>query len=209
MTVWTISAQPGTGGEQLAGALASRAGVPLLDRAQLAELGRALDLDVPAPEDLERRVCGRLNAIALSLAMSAGSSNAFRELQLRRTLPGIARAVLAEAAKRPCVIVAVAAFAVLGDRAGAVHVRLHAPLAWRVERYGRLELVDRRRAERAVRRADHLQQAWVKTLFGADVDDHPRFSLAVDVSRFCDERLVELLLAAGGAAASVGALTAA
>jgi cytidylate kinase len=45
---------------------------------------------------------------------------------------------------------------------------------------------------------DHLNHAWVKTLYHVDVDDSRLFSIVVDASRFSPERVVEILLAAGG-----------
>jgi cytidylate kinase len=79
-------------------------------------------------------------------------------------------------------------------------VRLRGPLDRRIDEYRREHVVDRRCAEKAVRRDDHLQHAWVRTLYDADVDDPGRFSLVLDASRFTTERIVEILLAAGGLA---------
>jgi cytidylate kinase len=84
-----------------------------------------------------------------------------------------------------------------------VHVRLHAPLEWRIAAYCRDEVVDRRRAEKAIRHDDHQKRAWVQTLYHVDVDDAELFSLVVDVSRFPLDRLVEILLAAGATRAAV------
>ena len=132
--------------------------------------------------------------------MTRGSADAFHELQLRLTLPELGRAVAAEATRAPCVILASGAFAALRERPGAVHVRLWAPLEWRVDRYRERGLVDRHAAEAAVHHHDHLQHTWVRTLFHLDVDDPRHFSLVLEESRFPNERLVEILLADGGGA---------
>ncbi|HEX7082720.1 MAG TPA: cytidylate kinase family protein [Gaiellaceae bacterium] len=197
--VWTIAAQEGTGGERVAAALAAAAGVPSLDREALTEVAHAVAPQIGGVEDLERRVGGRLELVALSMALTAGAADAYRELELRRRLPELGRSVLAEAARQPCVILAPGAFAALGDHPGAVHVRLRAPLVWRVASFARERLVDHRCAEKAVRRADHREHAWVRSLYGADIDDAGAFTLVVDTSRLCRDRIVELLLAAAGA----------
>jgi len=57
-----------------------------------------------------------------------------------------------------------AAFACLRDHPGAVHVRLLAPRAWRIEEYARHELVERSRAIKAIDHDDHAQRAFVRTL---------------------------------------------
>jgi cytidylate kinase len=202
MGLWTISAQAGTGAPAIAGALASRAGVDLVDRKRLLALAHEMDPDVDETSDLEARLGGRLNTFALSLALSSGSPVALRELRLRQALPQLGRAVLREAARRPAVIVAPGAFAALRDQPNAVHVRLRAPFAWRVAAYQRQEVVDRRCAEKAVRHDDEQRRAWVRALHHVDLDDLTQFTLVVDVSRLSTERVVDLLLAACAARAT-------
>ena len=197
MAVWTISAQAGTGGDDLAARLAVAAGVPLLDRKTLALFAHALNPVVENGEELEARVGGPLNLAALSMAMTTSSVDAFQELQLRPTLPELGRAVVADAARYPCVILATAAFAALPEHPSAIHVRLRAPLDWRIASYRREHLVDRRCAEKALKRSDHLSHTWVKTLYRLDCDDSRLFSVVLDASRFSTDRLVEILLAAG------------
>ncbi len=198
MGVWTIAAQEGTGGEGLAVELAAQADVRLLDRHALALIAHELDPAFPLDDELEARLGGRLNALALSTAISTGSVDAALELRLRRALPAVGRAVLAEAARNPCVIYAPAAFAALGDHPGVVHTRLQAPLPSRIVSYQREHLLDRRRAAKCVKHADHGTRAWVRSLYGVDIDDARYFSVVVDVSRFPSQRLVDMLLAAAG-----------
>jgi cytidylate kinase len=80
-----------------------------------------------------------------------------------------------------------------------VHVRIRAPFAWRVAEYQRAELVDRHQAEKALRHADRLEHAWVKFLYGVEVDDVSRYGLVLDASRLPRDRIVETLIAVGGA----------
>ena len=202
MTVWTISAQEGTGGTRVAAALAAAAGVPLLDREGLSVLAHAFDPALPEFDELEARF-GRFTMLSLSAALSVGSVEAFQEVDLRHRLPDLGRAVLGEAARSSCVIYVPAAFAALSDHPSALHVRLCAPLECRIASYQREHIVDRRCAEKALKRDDHRIQAWVKSLYRADIDDGRRFSLVLDTSRFTPERLVEILLAAGGVQAAL------
>jgi hypothetical protein len=195
MQVWTISAQEGTGGSLIAAELARAAGVPLLDRQAL--LARAHEVNPALTGDLEARF-SRFTMLSLSAALSVGSAEAFKEVELRQQLPELGRALLGETARSPCVIYLPAAFAALQDHPSAIHVRLCAPLECRISAYQRENLVDRRCAEKKLKHADHRTQAWVKSLYRVDIDDARRFSLVLDASRFSRERLVEILLAAGG-----------
>src|SRR2546430_4764976 len=197
MTVGRIGARGGTGGARLAAELALAADVPLLDRTALGALAHQLDPACPEDNELERHLGGRLNTLALSTAITAGSPEAFREIELRHKLPALGRAVVAEAARRPCVIYAPAAFAALVEHPAAVHVRLWAPLEWRISAYQREQLVDRRCAEKALKRDDHGKRAWVKSLYDVDIDDLPLLSVVVDASHFSPDRLFPTLLIAG------------
>jgi hypothetical protein len=199
MTIWTLSAQAGVDGAAVGADLAATAGVPLYDRHGLAELAEQLQIAIPDVDDVEERFCGR-GALALSFATGTGSgaAAAFSELKLRRELPELGRRLLAEAARRSCVIEAPAAFAALIEHPGAVHVRLRAPFAWRVAAYQRAELVDRHHAEKALRHADRIEHAWVKFLYGLEVEDTARYGLVLDASRLSHDRIVETLIAAGG-----------
>jgi cytidylate kinase len=197
VTVWTISAQEGTGGTHVAAELAAAAQVPLLDREGLSLLAHQIEPALPVLDELEERF-GRFTMLSLSAALSVGAAEAFQEVELRHKLPELGRVVLGEAARSPGVIYVPAAFAALAEHPSAVHVRLCAPLECRIASYQREHLVDRRCAAKALKQADHRMQAWVKSLYHADIDDAKRFSLVLDTSRFSPERLVEILLAAGG-----------
>jgi Cytidylate kinase-like family len=200
MAVWTISAQPGTPGREVAVELAARAGVPFYDRKALEPLVHELSPELGNLDDVEGRFGGRLNALALSLAMNYGASSAFRELELRRTLPELGHKVVGEIARQPAVILASAAAAqALHDRPGAVHARLWAPKEWRVAAYARSEMVDHATAEHDVAHADHVERNWVSALFDIRVDDPTLYTVVLDASRLDPDLIVDVLLAAAGA----------
>ncbi len=204
MAVWTISAQEGTPGDRVAAGLAVAAGVPLYDRLGLAELARGMELEIPELERIEERFCGRYSHLLLMAAGAAAVPDTISELRLREALPELGRQVLGEAARCACVIDAAAAFAVLRDHPNAIHVRLQAPFEHRVAAYQHDHLVDRHRAEKAVKHADHLQHAWVRTLYHLDVEDDSRYTIVLDTSRLSPDRLVEILVASAGATAVAG-----
>ena len=133
------------------------------------------------------------------MAMISGpvTGAVIQELQLLRKLPELGRAVLTEATRRPCIILAPAAFAASQQHSSAIHVRLHAPLAARVATYQREHLVDHDRARNAVTHNDRSQHDWVRTLYHADLTEDALFTIALDTSRFTREQLVNILLAAG------------
>lgn len=201
MAVWTISAQPGTPGAEVAAALAARADVPLFDRKALVPIVHELSPELSDLDDVEGRFGGRLNALALAIAMTYGSPGAFRELELRRVLPELGRQVIGEIARQPAVILAAAAAQALRDHPGAVHARLWAPDDWRVAAYSRTELVNRASAARELARADQVERAWVRALFDIRVDDPTLYTVVLNASRFAPDRICDVLLAAAGTGA--------
>ena len=201
MAVWTISAQEGTGGARVAAALAAAADVSLVDRETLALLAHEADPALPVLDDVEGRFGSRFKLLSLSTAMTAGSVDAFFEVELRQKLPALGRAVMDRAARSPCVIYAGAGFAALPDHPTAIHLRLWAPLAWRITAYQREQIVDRPCAEKALKCDDQRKKDLVRSLYHVDIDDARRFSLVLDASRFSPDRIVEILLAAGGVTA--------
>jgi hypothetical protein len=198
MAVWTISAQAGTPGVEVAAGLAARAGVPLFDRKALEPIVHEFNPKLGDLDDIEGRFGGRLNALALAVAMTYGAPGAFRELELRRTLPELGRKVMGEVARRPAVILATAAAQGLRDRPGAVHARLWAPEGWRVAAYGRTEVVNRASAALELAHADQVERAWVRALFDVRVDDPALYTVVLDASRLAPDRIVDVLLAATG-----------
>lgn len=212
MAVWTISAELGSGGDRVAAALAAAADVPLVDRHALALLAHDLNPEVRGAEtidDLERCVGkGGVTLLALGVPFSPLAGDMVRQLQLHHALPALGRAVTAQAARRPCVIAAAGAFAAMEAHPGAVHVRLRAPLEYRIARYAQEQLVSRRCAEKAVRGDDHRKHAWLRSIYHVDIGDPRHFSVVLDASRFSSDRLVETLLALGGVPLASPALVA-
>lgn len=149
-------------------------------------------------ERLPQRIGGRMIAAALGLASTTlACAEAVRELRFRDELLQVARDVLGEATNASCVLATSVGFAALKDDPSAVHVRLRAPLEWRIATYQRESVVDRQTAEKAVKHADHQRHLLAKAMYRADADDESNFSLVLDVSRFSVDRMVEILLAAG------------
>jgi Cytidylate kinase-like family len=197
MAVWTVSAQPGTPGLEVAAGLSARAGIPLFDRKALEPIVHEFSPELGDLDDVEGRFGGRLTAMALASAMIYGAPDAFREVELRRALPDLGRRVLSEVARHPAVILASAAASALREHPAAVHARIWAPREWRVAAYSRTEMVDREKAAREVAHADHVERAWVHALFDVRVDDPTLYTVVLDASRLPVDRIVGVLLAAG------------
>jgi cytidylate kinase len=198
MAVWTVSWQEGSGGDEVARLLAERAEVPLVDREAVTAIARRFGWTTEQASEYERHLPGPLNRLALSLGMGMWASGAVvEELDRPKTLAEAVELVYKQAARWPCVLLGRAGFAILADHPGCVHVRIRAPLTWRIERVARLEYVSRAEARERILADDRKRAAYVKLLYSADIDDPSHFDLICDASRFSQDALVELLLLAG------------
>ncbi|TML20936.1 MAG: cytidylate kinase-like family protein [Actinobacteria bacterium] len=176
MTIWTISAQEGTGGDWVAAELTAAADVPRLDREMLARSAHELnpdELKVEDIEEVEERFGGRLSALSLSMAMMTASTAAavLLEIELRHRLPDLGRAVFNEVARRPCVILSPGR---LRRATGASGPDSRAAL--RSDRGAdrhlpRDHLVDRGHAKRAITHGDHTKSALVRSVYHVEIDD--------------------------------------
>lgn len=193
MRVWTVSWQEGTGGEAFAQRLAAAAGVPLVDQQAIEMIASALKMRAEDVPGLERHLPGPLNRWAISLAATV-NADAVSALQLVPTLRAVTEHVVRAAARSSSVLVGRGGFAILADHPGAYHLRLRAPLAWRVERYAAERLVSRAEAERLVRADDHEKHAYIRRLYQLEIDDPAGFTLVCDASRLDLDLLVEVAL---------------
>lgn len=198
MAVWTVSWQEGSGGDEVAQLLAERAEVPLVDREAVTAVARRFGWTTEQASAYERHLPGPVNRLALSLGLGLWASVAtVEELDRPKTLAEAVDLVYAHAARWPCVLLGRGGFAILADHPGCVHVRIRAPLSWRIERLARSEYVSRREARERIVRDDRMRAGYVKLLYAADIDDPSQFDLICDASRFSRDALVDLLLLAG------------
>jgi Cytidylate kinase-like family len=189
VTVWTISAQAGSGGERIARLLSERAGVPLVD---------ALATD-GAPHG--RRGARRIASWFSEAGACAGSMFvATADLRLVQSdTPNereLIESMISEAARSPAVISDWSAFALLADHPAACHVRVRAPLEFRIALYARENCVSAGIAEQALRALERERCAYVRQRHGRRLDAPENFTLVCDASRLPLSDLVEVLLVA-------------
>src|SRR5690348_7873824 len=101
IALWTLSAQMGVSGREVATRLSERAGVPLYDDGALLEAALERGVEALAADEsaLATRVGGRLGMLGLQAAVAAGSIDAMQELCLRQELPEVARVLIRETAR--------------------------------------------------------------------------------------------------------------
>jgi cytidylate kinase len=194
VTVWTISAQAGSGGEQIARLLSERAGVALVDPRTIGNdtmHWARLGVVRVASWFSEAGACaGSMFVASADLRVTQAQVPTERELS---------ESLICEAARSPAVIDDWSAFAVLAEHPGACHVRLRAPLDWRIARHARENCVSARVAEQELRSLERRRCGYVRRRHGRTLDAPENFTLVCDASRLPFPDLVEVLLTAARA----------
>ena len=141
MTVWTLSMEEGTGGEEIAATLAAAADAPLIDREAEAAIAQVLSWHPDDVDQLEHHLPGPLYQIAIASrqprATRLPDESRINVPAVRETTERVFR----EAARWPCVLLGRAGFRIVADHPGALHVRLRAPFEWRVSNHARAHLI--------------------------------------------------------------------
>jgi len=199
MTVWTIDAEPGSGGEAVARRLAERANVPLVDGQFAVAVALALGTTVAAGRELEATTARGLVRWGLVLGMSyRGAPELAAELSRIERCRSVVERAAQQAARRPCVILGHGAYVALADHPGARHVSIRAPRRWRARRLAAERCVPVGSARRELARSDRRRRVAARRLAGAGADDASRFHLVCDASRLSEDQLVDMLLLLGG-----------
>ena len=198
----TVSASYGTGGSVVAPALASRLGLPFLQRVTTSE-GHPVE---PGPcdeqlsaEEVKATPVHRLLA-HLTQAMPAGPTQSppsthHQDEHLRgHGEAGIHRLAAAGGG----VILGRAAAVVLGKDRG-FHVRLDGPAERRVVQGAAIEGISEEQARERLRAADKARTAYVRRLYRCDPADASLYHLVIDSTAMPLDAVIELIITAARA----------
>jgi cytidylate kinase len=183
MAVITISSEFGSGGLDIAQRVAKTLGYEFVDKRTTDGIFRQYgltrfdDLYNSAPSFLDL-----LNANNLLLVAMANE-------------------ILEAVAKRGnVVILGRAGFAVLGDYADVLHVRIQAPFSERVQRVmAREGLTDLQAAEDRVREDDNVHRKYVQRFYNKQWDEPSNFDLDLDMGSLSSDMAVQRIIEAARA----------
>ena len=200
MGIVTISAAYGTGGAEVAPAVAERLGLPFHDRAIPAQVAGRLGVPVAEAEANDETVVRGLWRLVASLGTmpdpvggvlpttALPDERAYRQ-QTERILTEIAEGTGG-------VVLGRAAAIVLGDRPDALHVRLDGPRERRLEdavaRSGR----PREEIRRELEANDRTREAYVRHFYRCDPAAPRHYHLVIDSTAVPLETVVDMIVIA-------------
>jgi cytidylate kinase len=183
----TISRQYGAGGSEVAARVAEALGWSLVDNELIEQVAARAGLSPDEVAEREERVPGFIERLGRTLAAASpelfpppgGTIEELTEQQLVR----ITESVVAElAAQGRVVMVGRAAPAVLGDER-ALHVKLVAPVLFRVERTVKRLGVTPEQARKAIERVDAQRLRYHREYYHRDWADPLNYHMTLNTGR--------------------------
>ncbi|MGI8625349.1 MAG: AAA family ATPase [Geodermatophilaceae bacterium] len=205
MTVVTLSATFGAGGSEIGPAVAVELGLPFVDRAIPMRVAEKLGVSVAdaqaKDETISTGFTRLISTMALVPDLAAGAGPiAYNPVPDERIFREQTEKVLHEIAAGPGgVILGRAGALVLAGVPGALHVRLDAPAAARLERIRRDHGLSHAKAERLLRDNDAAREAYVRHFYRCKMAEARHYHLIIDSVRLPTATVVEVIAQAARA----------
>jgi cytidylate kinase len=194
--VLTVEREYGSGGGEIASALAQRLGWKLWDQALTNEIARQMECDCRVVEEREERRDPLFHRLLMAFMRGSheGSLNAPRlKLADADCIREVTEQVVKEAAQcGGCVIVGRGSAYYLENRHDAFHVFIYAPFDEKVRRL-RAEGKSEREAIQLAETVDRDRAAFIKQYFNVEWPDRHRFHMMVN-SAIGESAAVETIL---------------
>jgi cytidylate kinase len=181
----TVSRQIGSGGSEIAGRVASALGFRVVDNELIDRVAERSGLPPAEVANREERAPGFVERLVRALSRSAPELQSDPPDRLpepeEKSLVQITEKVVAEiAAEGRVVLVGRAALAVLSGSHDALHVKIVAPLRFRVARIAERDGVDAREAEHRVKECDANRARYHAHHYGRDWNDATNYHMVLN-----------------------------
>lgn len=174
MAIITISRLTGSGGREIATAIAQALNFQMIDRAAMADV---IDQQFPVRTEQMSRL-----------------------KKDRKVFDEMMRSAMAEvAATHNVVVLGSGGQFLFAKVAAALHVQIVAPLPYRIARVMRLAKTDKPGAEKIIEVRDRAKEIFVRALYGNDWRDPAWYDLVLNIDHFSNEMAVEIIVKAARA----------
>src|SRR5215471_6762643 len=174
MAIITISRLTGSGGREIATAVAEALKFQFIDR-------NTMDVVIDQQFPVRTEQLSRLK-------------------KDRKVYDEMVRSAVAElAASHNVVILGSGGQFLFARVAASLHVQIVAPLPYRIARVMRLAQADRERSERIIEGRDREKETFLRTLYGKDWRDPAHYDLVINIDHFSNEVAVEIIVKAAQA----------
>lgn len=207
MAVITLSRQTASGGDEIAARVADLLGYSVFDKTMMTRLAVEMGLTEQEIVDFSEtsyrsrgfldRLLIRDKAVAEFRTWSEDTQGVRRPEVAKiseEKAVALVRGVIAAAYQRGnVVIVGRGGQAILRDSPGVLHVRVEAPLAFRIERLMEQQELLPNQAELAIDTQDRAAQGYVKRYYGIDPTDSVHYQLVINTGLLDRETAAQVI----------------
>lgn len=195
----TISRQYGAGGSEIARRVATALGWGLVDNDVVDKVAQRAGMSAEEVAQHDERAPGFIERLARTLATSAPDVITTQETPMpgrtEEMLVRLTESVVAEIAEQDqVVLVGRAAPAVLGRKAGTLHVKMVAPKPWRISVAARRLGVDLKAAEKTLDDTDNNRRRYHRTFYNRDWDDPCNYDMVLNTEALGYDEAVEVIV---------------
>jgi cytidylate kinase len=176
----------GSGGPYIGNLAAKKLGFRYLDREILQQAANEMGLDPQMLEKFDGRSSSLLEKIINSFCFGTPeipTAFAFKKPIYDKDLFVLQCKIIKQIADQcSAVIVGRGGFYILKDRPDTIHVFIHAPFDYRVERIMKEQEMDEKAAQAMVQESDRTRTKFIRDMLGIDWTDARNFHLSLDSS---------------------------
>lgn len=192
----TISRQFGSGGKDIARALAKRLGISFYDKELISLAAKESGIDPKVFENVDEKAT---NSLLYSLSMGLYSfGNGFSsmgDLPVNDQLYMLQHKIIKQlASEKPCIFVGRCADYVLRDKSNCINIFLYADIDYRVKRTIEKNGVDPDRAEQVVNKADKTRANYYSFYSGKKWGRPENYDLCINTGKLTLEQCVDLII---------------
>ncbi|MFZ1037658.1 MAG: cytidylate kinase-like family protein [Smithella sp.] len=182
----TISRQMGSEGTYIGFLAAQKLGFRYLDREILQQAANEMGLDPQMLENYDSRSVPLLERIINSFCFGAPEVPglpSFRKPIYNKDLFALQSKIIKQVANQcSAVIVGRGGFYILRDKPDTLHVFIHAPFDYRVERIMKEQKMEEKAAQAMVQESDRSRTKFIRDMLGINWTDARNFHLSLDSS---------------------------
>ena len=183
----TISRQMGSGGTYIGYLAAKELGFRYLDREILRQAADKLGIEPCMLERYDGRSVSLMENIIQSFCFSTPEMPNLPPLRrpvYNKDLFVLESKIMKEVADScNAVIIGRGGFHILKDRPDTIHIFVHAPLDYRIERIMKVQkIADKKEAQKMIEESDHERTKFIRDMAGTDWCDARNYHLCIDSS---------------------------
>ncbi len=193
----TISRQTGSGGTYIGFLAAKKLGFRYLDREILQQAANEMGIEPQMLGNFDGRSVPLLERIINSFCFGTPEVPgvpSFRKPIYDKDLFALESKIIKQVANQcSAMIVGRGGFYILRDKPDTLHVFVHAPFDYRVERIMQEQKMDEKDARTMVQESDRTRTKFIRDMLGIDWTDARNFHLCLDSSVISSSAAVEII----------------